>query len=306
LNNPDTLPDYYAILQVHPSAEQDVIKAAYRRLMHKYHPDTLSPELRSDPEILTRVRSIILAYDVLSDPAQRAAYDAALKQQKTPADPPINPNLEIRVIMGRCGRTKQRFRILLGRRRGRDRFFQVLGFELVDVPQPQLKGSPEIFMLPAPAQPTNLIKRLIRRPGGKKNAPPMPNPKPFRFPSNADINEILAENSELNLAEINFAGKRCPVCNQVHEFSDGSSTGWVRCNSCKRIYCASAIGSTKLGDFTHCPWCGRTGRLGKNRISLGDDVNMPVRGEVDHSLRHRDHKQNPKLEDGKPKSLPEK
>ena len=32
--------DYYAILHVLPSAEIDVIKAAYRALSRKYHPDT--------------------------------------------------------------------------------------------------------------------------------------------------------------------------------------------------------------------------------------------------------------------------
>ncbi|MCB0026884.1 MAG: DnaJ domain-containing protein, partial [Anaerolineales bacterium] len=32
------IPDYYRILQVHEEAEVEVIEAAYRRLMRKYHP----------------------------------------------------------------------------------------------------------------------------------------------------------------------------------------------------------------------------------------------------------------------------
>ena len=32
--------DYYSILHVLPSAEIDVIKAAYKALARKYHPDT--------------------------------------------------------------------------------------------------------------------------------------------------------------------------------------------------------------------------------------------------------------------------
>jgi DnaJ-class molecular chaperone len=32
-------PDYYAVLQVHPDADREVIEAAYRQLMRKYHPD---------------------------------------------------------------------------------------------------------------------------------------------------------------------------------------------------------------------------------------------------------------------------
>ena len=31
--------DYYRVLQVDSTAEQEVIEAAYRRLAHKYHPD---------------------------------------------------------------------------------------------------------------------------------------------------------------------------------------------------------------------------------------------------------------------------
>ena len=35
--------DYYRILQVHPQAEPEVIDAAYRLLMRKYHPDVFDP-----------------------------------------------------------------------------------------------------------------------------------------------------------------------------------------------------------------------------------------------------------------------
>ena len=33
------MPDYYEVLQVHPRAEEDVVRAAYRTLARKYHPD---------------------------------------------------------------------------------------------------------------------------------------------------------------------------------------------------------------------------------------------------------------------------
>jgi DnaJ-class molecular chaperone len=36
--------DYYKILQVDPSAEQEVIEAAYRRLARMYHPDISLPD----------------------------------------------------------------------------------------------------------------------------------------------------------------------------------------------------------------------------------------------------------------------
>lgn len=66
------LPDYYEILQVHPRAEPEVIEAAYRRLARLYHPD-----VSRHPDAGERMRQINLAYEVLSDPQKRRAYDAA-------------------------------------------------------------------------------------------------------------------------------------------------------------------------------------------------------------------------------------
>jgi hypothetical protein len=63
--------DPYRTLQVQPSADLEAIKAAYRRLARLYHPD-LNPR----PEAAERMRAINAAYRVLSDPQQRAAYDA--------------------------------------------------------------------------------------------------------------------------------------------------------------------------------------------------------------------------------------
>ena len=64
-------PDYYAILQVDPRAEPEVIDAAYRRLAAKYHPD-----VNGAPDAAEQMKQINAAYDVLSDPRRRAAYDA--------------------------------------------------------------------------------------------------------------------------------------------------------------------------------------------------------------------------------------
>src|SRR3712207_2531493 len=41
------MPDLYAVLQVHPDAEPEVIEAAYRQLMRKYHPDRAG----ADPQL---------------------------------------------------------------------------------------------------------------------------------------------------------------------------------------------------------------------------------------------------------------
>ena len=62
--------DYYAILQVDPLAEPEVIEAAYRRLSRKYHPD-----VSGEADAGRRMRDLNEAYEVLGDPARRRAYD---------------------------------------------------------------------------------------------------------------------------------------------------------------------------------------------------------------------------------------
>jgi curved DNA-binding protein CbpA len=63
------MPDHYEVLQVHPRAESEVIRAAYRVLARKYHPDH-----GGDPR---RMIALNDAWDVLGDPERRAQYDAS-------------------------------------------------------------------------------------------------------------------------------------------------------------------------------------------------------------------------------------
>jgi DnaJ-class molecular chaperone len=63
--------DYYKILGVARSVDTKEIKAAYRRLARKYHPD-VNP---NDKAAEARFKEVSEAYDVLSDPEKRKAYD---------------------------------------------------------------------------------------------------------------------------------------------------------------------------------------------------------------------------------------
>lgn len=65
--------DYYAILGVTPQAEDVVIKAAFRALAQRYHPDKYSG---SADDAQRKMAEINEAYGVLSDPVKRKAYDA--------------------------------------------------------------------------------------------------------------------------------------------------------------------------------------------------------------------------------------
>lgn len=66
--------DHYSVLGVEVTATQVEIKSAYRKLALKHHPDKASDADREQLEI--RFKEITLAYEVLSDPEKRAAYDA--------------------------------------------------------------------------------------------------------------------------------------------------------------------------------------------------------------------------------------
>jgi curved DNA-binding protein CbpA len=69
--------DYYSVLGVLSSAEIIVIRAAYRALAQKYHPD----KWRGDKtEGDRRMREINDAYEVLSNEVKRKAYDSERQQ----------------------------------------------------------------------------------------------------------------------------------------------------------------------------------------------------------------------------------
>ena len=63
-------PDPYKTLQVDQEAEDEVIAAAYRRLARKYHPD-----VAASPDAAARMAAINAAWEVIGEPARRAAFD---------------------------------------------------------------------------------------------------------------------------------------------------------------------------------------------------------------------------------------
>ncbi len=102
---------HYDNLKVSRDAPQEVIRAAYKSLAQKYHPDR-----NDDPQAPRILQIINAAYDVLSDPAKRAEHDSWLASQerdateaerqaapprsKPPVAAPCRPGFAARVYRG--------------------------------------------------------------------------------------------------------------------------------------------------------------------------------------------------------------
>jgi curved DNA-binding protein CbpA len=73
--------DYYKILGVLDNAEDIVIKAAYRVLAQKYHPDKNQTKVAKE-----KMQEINEAYSVLSNPEERKQYDGSRKKHEYTQD----------------------------------------------------------------------------------------------------------------------------------------------------------------------------------------------------------------------------
>jgi DnaJ-class molecular chaperone len=96
------LVDPYRILQVAPSAEQEVIQAAYRALALKYHPDRDRTTYAQ-----RRMLQINAAYALLRDETVRSEWDRSQRQGRqaptrvSVAAPPRSEAAGTRVSFGR-------------------------------------------------------------------------------------------------------------------------------------------------------------------------------------------------------------
>jgi len=77
-------PDYYAMLGVTPDADQAVIRAAWKALLRKYHPDTA----QNVPDAADRTRAFNAAWAVLGNNNRRIAYDL---ERAAPPDDEARP-----------------------------------------------------------------------------------------------------------------------------------------------------------------------------------------------------------------------
>ena len=72
----DIFTDYYEDLQVSPNADNETLERVYRLLAKRYHPDNGQTGSTEKFELITQ------AYQILSKPEKRAAYDATYEEAK--------------------------------------------------------------------------------------------------------------------------------------------------------------------------------------------------------------------------------
>lgn len=77
--------NHYEVLEVSPKASPQVVKAAYKSLIQRFHPDR-NPD---DPAAAQHASRLTEAYLVLSDAEQRQAYDVQLRP---PLPLPVSPS----------------------------------------------------------------------------------------------------------------------------------------------------------------------------------------------------------------------
>lgn len=82
----ESLPTYYDVLQIERDAAPERVRAAYRRLAQKYHPD----KMPGNANAVRAMAAINAAYEVLSDAHRRTEHDLWIRRaERTSAPAPI-------------------------------------------------------------------------------------------------------------------------------------------------------------------------------------------------------------------------
>ncbi len=75
--NEKTLVDHYEVLQLSQSSDSETLERVFRLMAKRYHPD--NPDSGSEESF----REVHEAYEVLTDPARRAAFDVQYDKHKS-------------------------------------------------------------------------------------------------------------------------------------------------------------------------------------------------------------------------------
>jgi DnaJ-class molecular chaperone len=95
--------DPYTLLGVSKGADEKAIKSAYRKLAKELHPD----KNKDNPKAAEKFSDVTRAYDLLSDPQKRGAYDRGEIDENGQPRSPFGGGFDPRQYGGGAGRGQQ-------------------------------------------------------------------------------------------------------------------------------------------------------------------------------------------------------
>jgi curved DNA-binding protein CbpA len=105
--------DYYELLQISPHADAETVRRVYRFLAGRFHPDN---PVSGDANLFCVLNA---AYEVLSDPAQRAEYNATHRREPQDFEPLSSSVDFMDSLEGELNRRLALLAVLYHRRRSR-------------------------------------------------------------------------------------------------------------------------------------------------------------------------------------------
>ncbi len=243
--------DYYAVLGVAANAPAGEIKKAFKQLALQYHPDVYKGE---DAE--ERMREILQAYQTLSDPERRRAYDLRRSEHVMIVTP---PGRDVYNGMGRAERANNPADVTPGARRDRQRHY---AFPVFSDDQPAQIDLGEITYL--------LSSREVRR---LQEEGMLRGVKAPSLPGTYYCHRCHHRWQAATLPT------RCPNC----KARDWSEYLLMRCQHCHAVFeseqIRNEVGSLQYGGgalcppyelFPLCPYCGKSGWCPAEEARLAD------------------------------------
>ncbi|MGZ5017166.1 MAG: DnaJ domain-containing protein [Methylobacter sp.] len=118
--------NYYRVLGLADNAEDVVIRAAFKLLAHRYHPDKWLEEQATANRMMAEINE---AYSTLSDPLLKAAYDHKRRAYESDSDfylmLGVLDNAEVQMIQAAYRVLSEKYRNLPGHNLTEKRLFEI-------------------------------------------------------------------------------------------------------------------------------------------------------------------------------------
>lgn len=237
--------DYYAVLGIAANAPASEIKRAFKQLALQYHPDVYKGD---DAE--ERMRQILQAYQTLSDPESRRAYDLRRSEHIMIITP---PGRDTYTHTNRSSNTNGAADVTPGARRDRQRHY---AFPLFTPEDPvRIELGDITYSLPPDAA------SILREQGMLRGALAMSAP-------NTCYCHRCHHHWQATATASRVETMRCPNC----KARDWREYLLLRCQHCHAVFeseqIRNEVGSLHYGDgslcppyelFPLCPYCGKSG-----------------------------------------------